>query len=89
MPEVATRRSYSVAEVAQMHAVDHGKVLAWIASGELAAFNAAERRGRRPRWRITLAALECFEAARASTPPPQRPERIQRPKRPPGYVHYV
>jgi hypothetical protein len=48
--------------------VKAGKVLAWIRCGELVAVNLAERRGGRPRWRVSSAALDDFLAARSCRP---------------------
>ena len=43
------------------------KVLQWIADGELIAVNVAQAAdGRRPRWRISLDAIEAFERRRST-----------------------
>jgi hypothetical protein len=58
--------------------VSINKILAWIADGTLLAINVAQRRGERPRWRISPDALAAFGAARsskASAPPTQPPRR--------------
>jgi excisionase family DNA binding protein len=52
-------------------------VLGWIHSGELTAVNVAQRRGRRPRWRIDPAAFEQF-LLRRSAPKPAPPSRPRR-----------
>jgi hypothetical protein len=44
------------------------KVLAWIRSGELRAFNAATRTGGRPRWLIDETDLIAFENRRSAKP---------------------
>lgn len=60
----------TVQQVAARYAVAAHTVLAWIRAGELRAVNVARnRRARRPSWRITAAAVEAFEVARA----PQQP----------------
>jgi len=51
-------------EVARRLRVNAEKVLGWIRRGELRAVNVADRLGRRPRYRIALADLLAFEAAR-------------------------
>lgn len=54
------------AELAAMWRVSHDKVLEFIRTGELAAFNVASSRSRRPRFRIALAAVTEFEARRSA-----------------------
>ena len=54
------------------------KVLAWIRSGELRAINVAAKPGGRPRWRISEAAIEAFEARRSATPPTKPVRRRRR-----------
>jgi hypothetical protein len=54
--------------VSARYGVGEDKVRGWIKSGELKAFNAAARRGGRPRWLIDVADLLAFEQARAATP---------------------
>ena len=53
------------------------KVIAWIRSGELRAFNAARRRGGRPRYLIFEADIEDFTRRRAivSSAQTSRPPR--------------
>jgi len=53
-------------QIARERSIRVGKVLAWIASGELGAVNHAEKRLGRPRWRISAAALAAFDLARSS-----------------------
>ena len=60
-------------QIARERAVRVGKVLAWIRGGELEAVNHAERRGGRPRWRVSASALAAFDLARSNRshlPPP-------------------
>lgn len=61
-------RTFTVRAVAETHGIRRGKVLAWIARGELAAINVADRADGKPRWRIPEAALETFLAGRAARP---------------------
>lgn len=53
-------------QIARARGLRVGKVLAWIARGELEAINCADRPGGRPRWRVSAAALESFDRARSS-----------------------
>lgn len=70
--------------IARRYAVNVGKVLAWIASGELAAVNVGDG-AKRPRWRITPEALADFERRRAAQP---RPATARRKKEKAGYTEY-
>lgn len=64
---MSEKRFHTPAEVAEMFGVDAGKVLDWIAHGELQAVNVATLSGGiRPRWRISNAAISQFEASRQS-----------------------
>ena len=56
--------------IAKNYGVKPAKVLAWIASGELIAIDVAERRGGRPRWRVSPESLEAFQRRRSSRPAP-------------------
>ncbi len=70
MPNMATRKQfYSVPELAELLFVKDSKISAWIASGELMAFNAATSRIGKPRWRISAESFEAFQAARMAVPP--------------------
>ncbi len=65
--------SLTVRDVATRYGVDVHTVLHWIDRGELRAVNVARRPGgKRPRWRISEAALHAFETGRAATPAPAR-----------------
>lgn len=71
-----------VTDVAALLRVNMGKVLSWIATGELGAVDISLTHGvGRPRWRITREDLTAFRAgrrtSRQSTPPKRR--RQQRP----------
>lgn len=54
------------AELAAIWRVSHDKVLEFIRTGELTAFNVASSRSRRQRFRIALAAVTEFEARRSA-----------------------
>jgi excisionase family DNA binding protein len=70
---------FSVQDLCDRCTVSQQTVLGWINSGELAAVNVGRKPGgKKPRWRITQAALDAFEAARASCPPPPRPAQRRR-----------
>jgi hypothetical protein len=61
---------FKVREISERYGVAEGTVLGWIASGQLAAINVGKEPGKvLPRWRITPAALEAFEAARGGAAP--------------------
>jgi excisionase family DNA binding protein len=75
----AVAATLTVQQVADRYSVTAHTVLGWIACGELRAINVGRTRGaKKPRWRITPAALDAFEAARSTTPPaPVAPRRKQ------------
>ena len=84
----ATRRPQlavylSPQDIATSRGINVIKVLTWIKSGELRAVNVATCAGRLPRWRISPADLEAFDAARAAVP--QAPVS-RRPRRKAGHV---
>lgn len=58
----------SVQDFAKRLGVAPGKVLGWIASGELPAIDTSAARNQRPRWRIDPTDGEQFLAARRSAP---------------------
>jgi hypothetical protein len=67
-----------VRDIAERYGVTIPTVLAWINSGELRAVNVSRRaQSKKPRWRITSAALEAFERLRSITAAPPRPRRRQ------------
>jgi excisionase family DNA binding protein len=77
----------TVSAVACALGVRRGKILNWIARGELVGVNIADRATGRPRWRIPQAALDSFLAMRSCRPPdPVR--RVRRPKPDANYVEY-
>jgi transposase len=57
-------------DIAKRYRVGEDRVRAWISRGELAAVNTRDPGGR-PRWVVLPEALEKFERARSSAPPPQ------------------
>ena len=70
---------YTVQDIQRRYGVAVHTVLGWIRSGELRAVNVGRQPGaKKPRWRISQAALEAFEALR--TPTVAQP-RTRRPKR--------
>jgi hypothetical protein len=70
-----------------MWGISHDKVLEFIKTGELEAFNVASTRSRRPQFKIPLAALKHFQERRSgrdptrSLPPPS-PSRKHTPATP-------
>jgi excisionase family DNA binding protein len=66
---------YTPAQVAELLAVDQGKILAWLHSGELHGINIAKRAGGRPRWRISSEQLQAFLQSRSTSPPPKPAKR--------------
>jgi hypothetical protein len=54
--------------------VSADKVVGWIRTGELRAADLAQRRGGRPRYRVSLADVEVFLQRRSAAPTP-RPRR--------------
>jgi hypothetical protein len=70
---------YTVNDIMQRYEVSQHTVLEWIDSGELRAVDVSRKRGGKPRWRITVQALEAFEQSRTKTPaPPPSPRRRKR-----------
>jgi len=68
----------TVAEVAALFDVDAGVVLSWIGAKKLAAVNVASAGClKRPRWRVSQAAIEVFVAGRTKAPPPGRQRRTR------------
>ena len=70
---------FTVQDLCERYGVTVHTVLGWIRSGELKAVNVGRRLGaKKPRWRITQAALDAFEAIRTTTPPLPRVRRRKR-----------
>jgi hypothetical protein len=61
----AARRNLTPPEIARRYGIATAKVIGWIRSGELAALNLATSTRTRPRYSVTLEALEEFERHRA------------------------
>ena len=57
------------ADVAERWGVAHDKVLEFIKTGELAAFNVASKRSSRPQFRINESAVAAFEERRSGRDP--------------------
>jgi excisionase family DNA binding protein len=65
--------AFTIREVAALYSVSAKTVATWIASGELRAVNVGRRLlSKKPRFRVTRAALDSFELARTPTAAPQR-----------------
>jgi excisionase family DNA binding protein len=74
-----TDRTYTVAELAEHLRVNEHAILAWIRSGEIRAMNVGRSPGgKKPRWRVTLSALEDFELRRTPTPTPPKAKARRR-----------
>lgn len=70
---------YTIADLVNRYGVTEHTVLGWIRSGELKAVNVGRTpEARKPRWRITQAALDAFEAMRTPTAPMPRMARKRR-----------
>src|SRR5262249_52206000 len=87
MPRDERRRKLTPPQVAARYGVSADKVLGWIPGGELRAFNAATRIGRRPRWLIDEADLLAFEQRRSFVAPP-RAQTISRRQRPVDVIEF-
>jgi excisionase family DNA binding protein len=62
--------TYSIRDICDRYGVHEATVLGWIHRGELRAVNVGREPGKqKPRWRITQAALDAWEALRTTTPP--------------------
>lgn len=83
-PAAATDMTfYNPAQVAEMWGISHDKVLEFIKTGELNAFNVASKNSRRPQFKISGAALTAFQERRsgrdpARSLPPPAPRRSSR-----------
>jgi Helix-turn-helix domain len=65
-------------QIARKLSVKPHAVGKWIRSGELAAVDLSERRGKRPRWRVSQEAFQAFLEARSNRKPTPAPRRRQR-----------
>jgi excisionase family DNA binding protein len=69
----------SVRDLCERFGVGEHTVLGWINRGELRAINVGRHLdAKKPRWRITQAALEAFEQLRTPTPPLRSTRRRKR-----------
>lgn len=66
-------------QVAELLAVNHEQVLAWIRSSQLPAIDVSRRAAKRARYRIALADLEVFEQRRRIQPARPISQRKSRP----------
>ncbi len=80
-----TGRSYTPPLAAKLLVVNVGKILDWIANGELRASNVGN--GSRPRWRIMPDDLQAFLDRRAAKPPTAKSTRRRR-KQPAGVIEF-
>jgi hypothetical protein len=76
MPPAEPQRGLTVRDCALRYRVSGDRVRAWIRRGERAGLSTADP-GHKPRYVVTLEALEAFEKARAAAAPP-RPKRRRR-----------
>lgn len=80
------------AQVAELWGISHDKVLAFIRSGELEAFNVASRRSSRPQFKIPRAALQAFQERRSGRAPaqatPPAPHRAARKSPSTGHEYF-
>ncbi len=64
------KRYYTPPELAQILDVAHGKVLAWIRSGELPAVDLSTDRRERPRYKVSETDLKQFLSVRSTKAKP-------------------
>jgi excisionase family DNA binding protein len=70
--------NFTIREIAERCGVSVRTVRAWIRAGELKAVNMSRTPGsRKPRWRISQAALDAFEALRTPSAPAPRTKRTK------------
>ena len=73
------RLKFTPPEIARKWGISVDKILTWIRSGELKAINAATRLGGRPRYLISLEALDSFERSRTvAEQPSSKPRNSKR-----------
>jgi hypothetical protein len=85
-PDRTLSATHTVRDVQARYGVTVHTVLGWIRAGELKAINVGRQPGaRKPRWRITQAALDAFEALR--TPAAPQPVARRR-KQPAGVIEF-
>lgn len=78
-PQKSAPNFYTPRALAKHWGVHVDKVLRFIHTGELPAFNAASRQSKLPRYRISLDAVREFETAHAACP--AGPRKIEPPRR--------
>ena len=76
-PQIATRLR-----------VSPDKIVAWIRSGELRAFNVASEKAMSPRWRVAEADLQTFLDRRSNPAPNPPPQKRARRKKSDAFVEY-
>jgi hypothetical protein len=85
---------YNPAQLAKMWGISHDKVLEFIRTGELEAFNVASKKSRRPQFKISLTALQAFQERRSgrdparSLPAPASRRAARRPASPPTREYF-
>lgn len=85
---------YNPAQVAEMWGVSHDKILEFIKTGELEAFNVASKKSRRPQFKIPIAALQAFQQRRSgrdparSLPAPASRRTARKPASPPTREYF-
>lgn len=81
-----SRQWLYIADVAQLLDETEDKVLRWMQSGELIAYNfAASAKSSRKRWKTTQDHVDAFIASRQTSASPQRASA----RRPPAYERLV
>ncbi len=78
MRDAIERRKLTPPQIAAQYGISPDKVVTWITSGELKAFNAATRPTMRPRWLVDVEDLADFERRRAAVAPPKPQSRRKR-----------
>ncbi|MHB9077031.1 MAG: hypothetical protein ACYC3X_06000 [Pirellulaceae bacterium] len=76
---MATKQTYTLAEIAARWGCCHSSVLMLVYSGDLRAIDISTNPKGKSRYIVPAEALEAFEAARA-TPPPEKPLKRKRVK---------
>ena len=80
-PQKVAPTFYTPRALAKHWGVHVDKVLRFIHTGELSAFNAASHKSTRPRYRISVDAVREFETAHAACPAGQRKTELPRRKK--------
>ena len=81
--------TFTPPDIAKRWGVKASKIISFITSGELSAFNVASPKSHRPRWRVSAEAVEAFEKSHGAKPPEKKPPRRRREKLPADFVEYV